>query len=60
LYTKAIGAEYQFGIISLDDLSYDQNKWWKSSIGFRTVVGEALAYLYVKCFFIPRMYVIEN
>ncbi len=57
LYTKAIGEKYQFGIISLDDLSYNHNKWWKSSIGFRIVVGEALAYLYVKCFFIPRMYV---
>jgi hypothetical protein len=30
---------------------YDPQHWWRSSSGVRTVIGEALAYAYVKCFF---------
>lgn len=40
-------------LIAGKDLSYDTAKWWNSSRGFRTVMNEALAYLYAKLFFHP-------
>ncbi len=53
LYEKALGTKYQIGIISMNDINYDAKKWWKSSVGFRTVIGESIAYLYVRLFFYP-------
>lgn len=34
-------------------MNYDNKKWWKTSIGVRTVMSEAIAYFYVKLFFYP-------
>ena len=53
LFKKALGKEIKIGIIAGKDLSYDPVKWWNSSRGFRTVMNEALAYLYAKLFFHP-------
>ncbi len=53
LYEKALGDEYKVGVISMKDINYDSKKWWKSSVGFRTVIGESIAYLYVRLFFYP-------
>lgn len=53
LFKKAVGNEYEIGIISGKDQGYDQNKWWKSSKGFRTVLNESLAYFYARFFFYP-------
>lgn len=53
LYKRAFENQYKIGIISLSELGYDKDEWWKSSIGFRTVIGEIIAYLYVKCCFHP-------
>ncbi len=54
LFKKALGDDYEIGIISGEDLSYDQSKWWKSSKGFRTVLNESLAYFYARFFFYPN------
>lgn len=51
LFQKAVGKDIEIGIISGEDRSYNQIKWWKSSKGFRTVINESLAYLYVRLFF---------
>ena len=53
LFQSAFPEKFNIGVISGKDESYDKNKWWNSSRGFRTVTGEALAYLYVKLFFFP-------
>ena len=53
LFEKALGKEIKIGIIAGKDLSYNPVKWWNSSRGFRTVMNEALAYLYAKLFFHP-------
>ncbi|MCD4772785.1 MAG: DUF1684 domain-containing protein [Bacteroidales bacterium] len=53
LFQNAFPEKFNIGIISGKDVSYDDKKWWNSSRGFRTVTGEALAYLYVKLFFSP-------
>ena len=53
LFQKALGYNFEVGIISIEDINYDNKKWWKTSIGVRTVMSEAIAYLYVKLFFYP-------
>jgi hypothetical protein len=51
LFKKALGDKYLVGIISIDDINYDEKKWWSTSYGFRTVVDEAIAFVYVIIFF---------
>jgi len=53
LFQKALGDNFEVGIISVEDINYDKNKWWKASIGVRTVMSETIAYFYVKLFFYP-------
>ncbi len=52
LYELALHHD-QIGIVAIEDINYNNQRWWKSSIGFRTVIGESIAYLYVKLFFYP-------
>jgi hypothetical protein len=51
LYAKAFGASVKIGVIPIADRDYDSKMWWRSSDGFRTVTGEALAYLYARFLF---------
>ncbi len=53
LFQEALGREVRVGIISAPDPDYDPRHWWRSSEGFREVIGEAIAYLYVKMVFYP-------
>ncbi len=46
LFEKAFGGGTQVGIIAVKDRSFDQNHWWKSSQGFRSVSDEMIAYCY--------------
>lgn len=54
LFKKALGDSIAVGIISADNLSYDPEHWWKSSDGVRTVLSEAIAYIYARLFFHPE------
>jgi len=53
LFQKALGKQYQIGIIAAENLSYDPTKWWLSSDGVRTVIDEMIAYCYAKLLFHP-------
>jgi hypothetical protein len=53
LFGKALGPKYRLGIISVQNLDYDPNRWWKSSEGVRGVIGEMLAYGYARLLFWP-------
>jgi hypothetical protein len=53
LFQKALGDNFEVGIISVDDINYDKNKWWKASKGVRSVMSETIAFFYVKLFFYP-------
>ncbi len=53
LFEKALGDDFKIGIVAGKDLSYDYDKWWTSSKGFRTVLNEMLAYVYAKFIFYP-------
>lgn len=49
LFKKAM-PETEIGIIAIQDHRYDSKKWWKSSLGSRTVISEAIGYFYVYFF----------
>lgn len=51
LFEKALGPDITVGVISIPDPSYDPSRWWATSEGFRTVIGELIAYVYLKTLF---------
>ena len=53
LFEEALGEGVVVGITAIDDPSYDSKRWWKSSAGVRTVLGEAIAYIYARLLFRP-------
>ncbi len=50
LFNKSLGDYCRVGIISINNISYDQNKWWNSSYGVKEVITECLAYIYTLLF----------
>lgn len=53
LFKKALGDDFAVGVIPARDIRYDPMTWWKSSNGFRTVMDELIAYVYIVVFFNP-------
>ena len=41
------------GIIAITPIDYDTSRWWSSSVGVRSVISEAVAYLYARFIFSP-------
>jgi hypothetical protein len=54
LFDLVLGKGYRVGIIALRDRHYDEEKWWRSSEGIKTVIKELLGYLYAKFLFWPN------
>ena len=53
MFNKAFGDDYKIGIYAGKDITFDENHWWKSSRGFRTVASELFSYFFVRLFFHP-------
>jgi hypothetical protein len=51
LYRAALGKDIPVGVTALPEQDYDPKKWWRSSSGVRSVIGELLAYGYARIFF---------
>jgi DUF218 domain len=51
LYEKAFGKEVAIGIIAVPNPDYDSSHWWRYSEGVRTVISEAIAYVYARIIF---------
>jgi hypothetical protein len=49
-----LGNNFKVGIIAIENKSYDNKKWWKTSTGARNVIGETIGYIYVSIFFNPK------
>ena len=49
LYKKAFGPGAPLGVIALENEKFDLRHWYKSSLAFRQVVSETIAWLYVQC-----------
>jgi len=53
LFEKAFSGETRIGVIAIDDRGYEPTRWWQSSEGTREIIGETIAYLYVRLLFWP-------
>ncbi len=53
VYEKALGPKVRVGISNAEERTFDPNRWWASSGGFRVVVDEWIAYCYARFFFHP-------
>lgn len=52
LFKKAFdGADVEIGIIAEPNRDYDPERWWGSSAGVRSVIGESIAYFYARFLF---------
>jgi len=52
MFEKAFGSSANIGIVALDDMAYDGQHWWRSSEGVREVLGEVIAYIYARFYFV--------
>lgn len=53
LFELALGDQYEVGVVSITNPSYDNYRWWKTSQGARIVISEVVGFLYVRFFFFP-------
>ena len=52
LFERAFeGEDVEIGVISELNREYDPERWWGSSAGVRTVIGESIAYFYARVLF---------
>ncbi len=49
LYRRALGLDAPLGVVSLENKALDLRHWCRSSLAFRHVVGEGIAWFYVQC-----------
>lgn len=52
LFQYALGDNYNVGVWSVNDRTYDITEWWKTSKGARTVISEIIAYCYTWFFLV--------
>jgi hypothetical protein len=48
VFKQALAPEIKVGVIAAKPLSYDPKHWWVSSEGVRSIISEAIAYLYAR------------
>jgi hypothetical protein len=53
LFEMALPQDVSVGVVAVANEDFDPHRWWRSSQGVRTVVGEALAYAYARLLFHP-------
>jgi uncharacterized SAM-binding protein YcdF (DUF218 family) len=53
LFQKALGKAVKVGVTAVPPGDYDPRRWWRSSVGVRSVIGETIAYGYARLFFWP-------
>ena len=56
LYEKALGDGVEVGVIAVNDFRIDSRHWWRTSQGARSVIGEAVGYVYARLLFSPSAY----
>jgi hypothetical protein len=49
-FKRAIGGQLELGVISLPTAEYDGDRWWTQSEGFKRVLFEGIAWLYLTFF----------
>ena len=56
LFQIALDGVAKVGVIAVPPYNYDPDYWYDSSAGFRSVIGEIIAYIYVKLIFTPEFH----
>ncbi len=46
IYSRVLHPQFEVGILAYPSPFYDSARWWATSEGFRSVLSEAIAYLY--------------
>ena len=54
LFQKALGNQTEVGILATPESDYNPDRWWTTSQGVRTVIGELIAHAYTTLFFHPK------
>ncbi|RLD59955.1 MAG: YdcF family protein [Bacteroidetes bacterium] len=53
LYDEAFDNKIIIGVYAHNNKDFEDDKWWTTSQGVRTVIGNFIAYIYAKFFFYP-------
>ncbi len=53
VYRMALGDAVAVGVLSATPKEYDPARWWRTSSGAKTVIGEGLSLVWTKCCFWP-------
>jgi hypothetical protein len=53
LYRAAFGSRVRIGILAARPTDYDPDAWWRTSAGAKTVITEALGWIWTNLFFWP-------
>ncbi len=53
LYRMALGDAVEVGIIAAEPKDFDPRRWWTSSVGAKSTLGEALSLAWTHCCFWP-------
>ncbi len=48
IYRNIFSPDIKVGVIAIQPQGYDPQRWWQSSAGMRTVIGDAIAYFYTR------------
>ena len=48
IFKAVLEPEIRVGVIAAQPQEYEPKEWWQSSEGVRSVIGEAIAYLYAR------------
>jgi len=55
LYRKALGKAFEIGVIAMKNPYYNHQKWYTSSKGVRTLLGDTIAWFYAVLLFHPNV-----
>jgi hypothetical protein len=53
LYRMALGRDVEVGVMAASPLDYDAQRWWDTSMGAKTTLGEAFSVVWTMCCFWP-------
>ncbi|CAM5183445.1 hypothetical protein [Eoetvoesiella caeni] len=53
VYRLALGPAVEVGVLAATPPGFDPQRWWSSSAGAKSVIGETLSWLWTECCFWP-------
>ena len=53
VYRMALGSKVEVGVLAAVPKGFDAERWWRSSVGAKTLLGETLGLFWTECCFWP-------